>query len=139
MKRIVLDTNIIVSGIFWGGMPGRLYKLAAEQAVLPLSSEKLLTELNRVLHYPKFDRYLLRLKTTPDDLINQYRNMCELVSPVSLPASAVRDMDDVHVLACGVAGEADYIVSGDNDLLSLQQFQSIPIVDVAEMLNLLSE
>lgn len=136
-RRIVLDTNILISGIFWGGSPRALYELASEEKFVLLSSENLMAELHRVVHYPKFERSLNKRNTTPQQVIQRLRAMAQLVTPVEIPSDAVRDIDDVHVLACAVGGQADYIVSGDDDLLTLQAYENIPIVTVVSMLHLL--
>lgn len=51
-----------------------------------------------------------------------------------MPPAELRDLDDVHVLACAVSAEADAIVTGDKDLLTLESFAGIPIIDAAEAL-----
>ena len=53
---------------------------------------------------------------------------------MTLTFSSLRDRDDVHVLACAVGAEADAIVTGDKDLLTLKDFGGIPIIDAAEAL-----
>ena len=55
-----------------------------------------------------------------------------------IPPAELRDPDDVHVLACAAAAEADAIVTGDKDLLSLKSFAGIPILTVREVLEKLS-
>jgi predicted nucleic acid-binding protein len=54
-------------------------------------------------------------------------------APMPVPA-ALRDPDDVHVLACAAAAQADAIVSGDKDLLDLKTFAGIPIINAADAL-----
>jgi predicted nucleic acid-binding protein len=73
----------------------------------------------------------------PIDLISRYRQLADLVEPIEMSPVILADPDDDDVLACAVAAEADYIVSGDRDLLSLGSFRGIPIVTPAEMTGLL--
>jgi predicted nucleic acid-binding protein len=62
-----------------------------------------------------------------------FREVARAIEPaaINVPA-ALRDPDDVHVLACAVAAAADAIVTGDHDLLMLETFEGIPIIDVRE-------
>lgn len=62
--------------------------------------------------------------------MQRFRTIAQIVVPAAIPSDAVRDKDDVHVLACAVGGQADYIVSGDEDLLTVGAYQGIPIVTV---------
>jgi predicted nucleic acid-binding protein len=60
-----------------------------------------------------------------------------IVTPASIPNGTVRDADDEAVLSCAIGGKADYIVSGDDDLLTLKVYQNIPIITVAHCLAIL--
>jgi uncharacterized protein len=72
-------------------------------------------------------------------ILSEYRTITELVTPAEIPPDAIRDPKDIPVLACAVGGKADYIVSGDNDLLVLTAYQNIPILSAAQFLKRLEE
>jgi putative PIN family toxin of toxin-antitoxin system len=74
---------------------------------------------------------------TLDELLTRYLNVAIVVEPTALP-QIVRDPDDDHVLACALAARADLIVTGDSDLLTLLNYQDIPIVTPAEALRRLA-
>jgi len=75
---------------------------------------------------------------TAATLAARFRAACYEATPARItPPAALRDPDDVHVLACAVTAEADAIVTGDNDLLALESFEGIPIIKAAEALKLL--
>jgi uncharacterized protein len=133
--KLVVDTNVLVSGSLWGGNSARLIDaLLAGRATLCLSS-KLLAELEDVLQREKFHKRLEEKGKTVADLVSLYR-AAALTGEGSLSQipSDLRDPDDVHVLACAVSCDADAIVTGDLDLFSLILFQGIPIVSVREAL-----
>lgn len=110
-------------------MPGRVFDLAVEGRYNLILSQELLAEVERVLFYPKFVPHLTRIKRTPNALLATIKATIEIVTAVPLSETVVRDPKDVAVLACAIGGKADYIVSGDKDLLVLNPFRGIPIVN----------
>jgi putative PIN family toxin of toxin-antitoxin system len=131
----VVDTNTLISASFWQGLPARFLEAAARGEVELISSPELLAEFAEVVSRPKFAARVSAQATTPDDLARKLAEIATIVSPVhlSLPAE-LRDPKDLHVLECAVAGHADVVVSGDEDLLILQSFQGIPIINAREAL-----
>lgn len=134
MIRAVLDTNVLISAIFWSGAPAKVYDAAAKRRFTSLTSELLLTELNDVLSRPKFAAGFTAKQKTPAMLIAEYRELAELVDPVPVPPDIVRDPKDKPVLACAVGGSANFIVSGDKDLQVLLEYQGISIVTADQFL-----
>lgn len=134
MIRAVLDTNTIISGIFWSGIPRQLYVAAFEERFQILTSDDLFAELDVVLHRKKFAPGLEALGKTADDLLNELRRAAEFVVPSEIPLEAVRDIKDRMVLACAVGGKANYIVSGDKDLLVISAYEHIPILSAGQFL-----
>jgi len=132
--RAVVDTNILVSYLITYHPPiADLVdvRLACGDFVL-LTSPVLLEELNRVLQYPRLHRYY-----DAETRIRFVALIAALGQIVDLPDEVpriCRDPDDDWVIACAVAGEADFIVSGDRDLLDLEQVGRIPILSVRQFL-----
>jgi putative PIN family toxin of toxin-antitoxin system len=127
--RAVLDVNVIVSAtIVKKGTPHELLTaLRAQEWTLVISPE-ILGEIQRVLSLPKIVR---RYGLTPQDIrdVLQLLETRATVVPGRLKISpTARDPDDDHILVCAVEGRVDYIVSGDEDLLSLDRYEGIPIV-----------
>jgi putative PIN family toxin of toxin-antitoxin system len=131
--RVVLDTNVVLSAlVFGGGMAGRL-RLGWQQGVfVPLASIATVQELMRVLAYPKF-----RLsKLEQDELLADYLPYTVTVR-IPQPPPAVpncRDPLDVPFMQLALAGRAKVLVSGDRDLLALADVFGItcacPIVNL---------
>lgn len=136
--RIVIDTNVLLSGLLWQGPPHVLLKQARDGAIELITSPELLNEFADVIQRPKFVDILQRTSRTPARIIAELRQLTEIVITPPLPTPVCRDPDDDAVLACAIAAHVDAIVSGDNDLLVLQQFQDIPILTPAEALQQLS-
>lgn len=119
--RLVLDTNVLIAALVADGLCRDLVRRRLENHVL-ISSQHLLDELSGKLEV----KFRVKAKSIP--FICAYTERAELVHPVALPSDACRDPDDVTVLATAVAGEADYIITGDEDLLVLKEYNSIRIL-----------
>jgi uncharacterized protein len=90
-----------------------------------------------VLGRSKFDAILTRSKTSRDKSLADIRQLADVIEPPPLPQPVCRDPDDDEVLALAIAAQADLIISGDNDLLVLQQFNGIPVLSPAQAAALL--
>ena len=134
MLRIVLDTNIAISGLIWRGPPHQLLVALAEDKFAAHTSYALVSELTRKLLGSKLGVELLKRDISAQQLVTSYSALCEVVSPATLTQPICRDPDDDAELACAKAAQADLIVSGDQDLLVLQAFDGIPIVTAAQAL-----
>lgn len=136
--RVVLDTNVVLSALIFAN--GKLVSLrrAWHSAVFhPLVSKLTTEELLRVLAYPKF-----RLSAADQqELLADYLPYCTTVAiPDKLPnIPACRDAFDVPFLQLAIAGRADFLVSGDRDILSLKGEFACPIVTADELLAVLAD
>ena len=125
--RIVIDTNVVASGIVFGGKPERLLELAIKNDVEMCVSPQILAEYDEIIarlsaKYPN-RAIAISLKDLTDNAL--------LVSP-SQTVTVCRDPDDNKFIECAMEGKCLYIVSGDNDLLDLRSYADIEIVTVAE-------
>ena len=126
--RVVIDTNVLLAGLLWRGPPYELLQHARSGALTFISSPELLAELSEVLARPKFDEIVKRSKSSREQILVQVRMLAEVIDPPPLPQPVCRDPDDDAVLALAMAAQADAIVSGDEDLLSLASFKGTPIL-----------
>ena len=117
--RLVLDTNVAVSGLLWGGHSRRLLELALDNTIALYSSPVLIDELSQTLHYAKLGKRITAMETTAQALVASYSVMVTLVVPQQVPRVIVQDADDDQVLACAVEAHAHLIASGDQHLHSL--------------------
>lgn len=136
--KLVVDSNVVLSGLLWRGAPHRLIEQVRDDKVELFSSPALLSELAEVLGRPQFSDALARSRSSAKFVLSEIQAMVTLVYPSQLPIPVCRDPDDDEVLATALAAQADLIVSGDKDLLILASFQGISIVTPAMALERLS-
>lgn len=136
--RVVLDTNVVTSGFLWGGVPRQMLQAAREKRLQLFTSTALLLELSDILGRAKFARKLAAAQMSVDQLIERYALLATVVHPAAITPTILDDPDDDHVLACAIAAQADFIVSGDRHLLDLKEYQGILIVTSVEAVNRLA-
>lgn len=132
--RIVIDTNVLVSGIVFTGAPAQLLDWARADRFELCTSSILLDELQEVLGRPKFAQRLRQADLTAEGIIDSLRRMATLVLPAEVPRVVPADPDDDQVLAAAATAQADLIVSGDHHLLNLGSYQGIAIVPARQAL-----
>jgi len=128
--KVVLDTNVYVSAFGWGGKPDDCFQLVIDGEVQNHISPKLLDEVSDVLEYPKFD--------FSEDEVARAVRIIVLVSKVVEPREEVdvlSDEFDNAVLECALAADADYVVTGDSDILELGDFGDSGTVTPAKFVN----
>jgi len=137
--RLVLDTNIVVSGLVWHGITARLIDLTMDGGldVGLASSPALLSELQDVIQRRKFHKQLARRASSTEAFMASYIDMVDLVAPADLPPTILEDPDDDIVLATAVAADAHLIVTGDAHLLRLRRFRNVLIVGVPVAISML--
>ncbi len=130
--RVVLDTNVLISGLLsTTSTPARAVEHAISGGQL-LASTDILRELMTKLLSPKFDRYVPRERR--DSLLLRLAPLIEIIEVVQR-IQASRDPDDDKFLDVAINGRADVIVSGDGDLLDLNPFRGIAILAPAAYLD----
>jgi|SRR5579884_2849827 len=118
--RLVLDTNLLVSGLISpAGTPNHLLRLWQADAFVLLVTPALQEEITEVLARPGIRRHFALTTTEVEQILTRLSLAAEMVQPItSLPLSC-RDPKDDMVLAAALGGKADYLVTGDQDLLVL--------------------
>lgn len=129
--RVVFDTNVLVSALlFEDSTPARAFFAALKRGKVLLSAP-LAEEINRIIYRPKFDRYLMNEQRA--DFIAALVESSELVE-VKETITVCRDPKDNMVLELAVSGKADVVVTGDEDLLVLNPFEEIAILNPTDFL-----
>lgn len=135
--RLVLDTSTIVSAFFWEGNEAELVrKIEQDKAKMYITSETL-KEVEEVIKRPKFSEVMRKANLTPDQIIQKIVSLSNLVIAPKVTIKVCRDEKDNKFLECAESGKVDYIVSGDEDLLSLKEYKGILIVRTLKILQLL--
>ena len=132
--RVVLDNNILVSALIWRGLPRRVLDEGLELGWLFYTSPALFDELERVLSYAHLAQAIVKKQQTPSAILSLIREVLRAVQAPVLTSKVCRDPDDDAVLACAKAANADFIVSGDQDLLVLRAFEGMQIITAAQAL-----
>lgn len=132
--RVVVDTGVLVSGLILPrGTIGNVLHALRDGRFVPIYSTPMMIEVINVLGRPKFQA---KYQIQPNDimeLINLIRLRGELVIPKQM-VTICRDPKDNKFLEAALAGEADSIVTGDDDLLVLHPFEGVDILRPAEFL-----
>lgn len=131
--KVVFDTNVVVSGLLWGGPPNQLLKWTRDGVLDAVSCESAIAAVRRVLEYPKLANRVSALDSTPARMIAYLMNLVTHVPPPEpIPAFVVEDPSDDLFLALASENRGRLLVSGDQHLLSLREYEGIPIVTPGE-------
>lgn len=134
MKKVVLDTNTIISGILWDGNEARVIEKAEKGEVKLFMSPKLVEELEGVLKREKFTRKLEGKESTVEQSVAKIALIATLIEPAKKINIIKDDPDDNRVLECAVSASADVIISGDKHLLELKTYSGIDIMSAGDFL-----
>ncbi len=131
--RLVVDTNIIVSGLITTDTPpAKILDAVKNKKVVLLVSDEVVVEYLRVLNYPRIRKYK---KITDEVMINLaalFVEVTERVEVLSIVKKS-KDIDDDKFLSLAIDGKAHFLVTGDKaDLLSLKKIDHIPIITARE-------
>jgi putative PIN family toxin of toxin-antitoxin system len=128
--KIVLDTNVFISSFFWGGNPRKIMERIIAGKDKLFICEEIIQETALVLSRPKFN--------VSNEYITRYiRSIEELAYHIALTGivqNICRDSDDDKILECALLANADYIITGDSDLLILEEFRGTKIVTANDYL-----
>ena len=133
MIKIVPDTNIRISSIFWSGKPYQIIRRGLEGEYQLIVSSQILDELiNKLRNKFKF----------PEESIQEFVDIllvyCSVMDPIT-KLDLVRDKSDNKIIECAYDSKADYIVTGDPDLLEIKEYAGIKILNANNFLNIISK
>ena len=133
--RVVLDTNVLLSAILFGGKPEQILNDVIAGRIDCVLSLAILDELSAVLQRPKFG-------FSPNQclhIVEELHQVCEIIKPSIELSIRISDQDDLIILECAVYAAADYIISGDSDLTDLHPFNNIQILTPSDYLDRLEK
>lgn len=133
--RVVLDTNIYISGvILTRGTPFDILEAWRRQEYLLVTSPAIMAEIERVLRYPHIRQNYAITDRDVERLLNSLQTEALVVAGDYEVRGVSADPDDDKFLACALEGLADLIVTGDPDLLNLKQYRGIELLKPHEFL-----
>lgn len=126
--KVLLDTNIIISAIVFGGKPRKILRLVLDKKIQAITSPILLAELEDVVtkKFPKLKNHLWRIN-------KQVRKKFRIVNPRS-SVKIIKDEADNRVLEAAFEGNCNFIITGDRELLNLGSYRGIKIVTASQFL-----
>ena len=131
--KVVLDTNVLVSALLFKGELSRLVDLWKKGNIIPVFSRETFREFKTVLGYPKFSLTGQEIKMLIEEEVLPFFEIIEITDKIR---GVCRDPDDDKFLACAVSASAEFIVSGDKDLLDMGKYKSVKIVSASELLRM---
>lgn len=128
--KVVLDTNIIISALGFGGKPRNIYNSALNKEVSAFTSSILIAELQDVVSkkFPKFIPVFPRIR-------KMLRKKFKITQPTKI-IKILSDEPDNRVLEAAYEAKCDYIITGDKDLIALRKYKKIKIVTADEFLKI---
>jgi len=130
--KVVFDTNIFISGLFWSGLPNRLWFLAKFGSFELLVSDPILKEIERSL-----TRKFSYNEVEASQVTRTIKSFSRIVYPKKVINRIKEDPSDNRILECAFEGGAKYIVSGDKHLLAVEKYKSISILTARDFLSFL--
>lgn len=130
MMNVVIDTNVIMSALYFGGSPLKLINLLRKKNFEAYASFDIVAEYNDV-----YSRLENKTGRKADRLAFDSILACIKVISDFPKVEVSRDKDDDKFLSCALNCHAVYIVTGDKDLLTLHEFEGVKIITVADFLN----
>ena len=129
--RVVIDTNVLISAIFWTGKPKQVLNKVRRGEITFLTSEFILEEIRDVL--TREDTPFKLSAEEAERIVTEMRNLAVVVK-IGSHVSVCKDENDNKVLDCAIDGNANCIITGDSHLLQLSSFQKIDIMTVSDFL-----
>jgi len=127
--RVVLDTNVIIAAFATRGLCTEVFNICVESHTMVIS-EQILSEIQEKLAAK------VRLpQNTIDEIIEYLGKITESVEPVNIEKSACRDADDLKVIGTAVSGKAEFIITGDEDILVLKKYGQVEMISPREFWN----
>ena len=131
--KIVIDSNVFISSFFYGGNPRKVFDRVTNGLDDLYISDEILIEIASVMSRPKFD--------VTKQKIEEYIKIIEYFSlkiiPQKIIETIVRDKADHIIIQCAYESNAKFIVTGDNDLLVLKEYENIQIVNPKQYLDII--
>lgn len=136
--KVVIDVNVWISGLLWGGVPAKILRLAFDQKITSYVSAELIRELEVTLRRPKFETRLAKRNQTTEGLLVIATTLSKFVDINDLTFAELRDPADAKILSTAIAAQAQALITGDRDLLVLQSVQNIPMLTPTQFLSFIS-
>lgn len=136
MIRLVLDTNVLVSALFWSGVPAKILTFWRNKEIQLVFSQEILEEYTRVAFFIAQKRNISSLDDV-SAVLDMLTIDGELASPFFLKEQISADTDDEKFIECALGAQCPLIVSGDKHLLDISGYAGITVLKPAEFIRFL--
>ena len=133
MLKVVIDTNVIISGIFFGGIPSKILEGLSENLYKLVLSEGIINEYKEVV-----TRILKKHKiasNTPIEVLDYLITNAQIIDPKTINTPYCDDPDDIIFLQTAIAAKAKYLVSGDKHLLNVGKYKGGVVLKAKDFIN----
>ncbi len=141
--KIVLDTNVLISGILWKGPPNEILKHIETKNLELVQSAETFNELEAVIKRGKFAEIIEKRQLNINLILSSIITLCKFYNVSDQTKEkinkevSIEDVDDLKFINLAVESEADYIISGDTHLLKLERYNNLKIVNPTEFLKII--
>ncbi len=125
--RIVIDTNVLISGVFFGGFPRKILSAVVGQKIFACATAEIIIEYEEIVQ----EMISRKQGHINRSILSPLIKAMKIIEPVT-HIKVCRDPDDNKFLECAKDSHALYIVSGDKDLLIIEQYENVQIVTAKE-------
>jgi len=137
--KVTLDTNILISSTFWDGDSNKILNKVENNKIELILSEELIKEFTKVLNYEEIKNKIRDKSLEMNRTVEKIISLSKIVAPLTKFDIVSEDHDDNKIIECAVEGNVNYIITNDNHLLKLKEFQEIKIITPVEFLKIISK
>ena len=137
--KVVLDTNVLVSGTFWDGDSRKILRLLDQKEIVCILSQEIIDEYRAVLIRDDIVDKIVNKNLIASRVVERIISASIIVKPKNQLFVVKDDSEDNKIVECAIAAQADYIITKDQDLLRMKKFESITIITPEEFLKRLGK
>lgn len=137
MRRITVDTNVLISATFWNGPSEKIINKVETKEITLILSEQILEEYHRVLEYDEIKEKIINKDLEMKKAMLKIGFISEIIDVKSKLEIVKEDPDDNKIIECAVDGLSEFIITKDTHLLKLKEHKGIKIIKPEEFLELI--
>lgn len=132
--RVIVDVNVWISALLWQGIPRQILLLGKAKKITIFANPALWEELVNTIKRRKFEKRFSFLGVTPNDVLESAKELLIMTPNLNIKCEELRDQKDLIILSAAVSAKANFLITGDEDLLVLNEYQGIYILTPQDFL-----
>lgn len=137
--KVTADTNVLISATFWNGDSNKIIEKAERKEIELILSKEIIEEFAKVLYYKEIQDKIKNKNLEMKRTIEKIASIATVIEPTERINLIKEDPDDNKILECAKIGKAEFIITKDNHLLKLKEFNGIKIIIPEEFMNALKK